>query len=200
MKELHDLLESYYEEIDPDQRLALLREYQSGPGCDDPAADYRKALYDYRYLDPKMPDRKVDKYLMAVLDLLYLFRGSIVLPGRYVKEVKKIMRDLERDERVLSDEAFEEAYVMEVRNAVRRYFDTCKSDSYHKKFFGITHSTADEKEKQRCLDAYRMSAGIAERLHLEKEMELFCRAVAEEYRLSRADGMTLTDAYQSYRK
>ena len=200
MNELHELLESYYEELDPDRRLALLNEYLAGPGAGDPAAEYRRELYAYRYQDPKVPDRKVDRFMMAILNLLYLFRGSVILPGRYVKEVKTVMKDLEQSGRVHTDKEFESAYVMEVRNAVRRYFDTCKSDSYHKKFFGITQSSADEKEKQRCLDAYRMSLGIAERLHLEKEMEMFCRAVSEEYRLSRADGMTLREAYRAVKK
>jgi hypothetical protein len=93
-----------------------------------------------------------------------------------------------------------DAFRMEVRNAVRRYFDTCKSDSYHKKFFGIQHSTADEKETQRCLDTWRMSVGVANRLGLNEEMALFCQAVDEEYRLSRADGLSVEEAYRKYKK
>ena len=90
--------------------------------------------------------------------------------------------------------------MLEVRNAVRRYFDTCKSDNYHKKLFGMTHSSSDEKEKQRCIDTWKMSAGLAQRVGLEDEMSLFNRAVAEEYRLSRADALTLEEAYRNYKK
>jgi hypothetical protein len=117
-----------------------------------------------------------------------------------VKEVEATIGALEHDEKVHTDPLFAEAFSLEVRNAARRYFDTCKSDSYHKKFFGIQASSADEKETQRCLDTWRMSLGIAERLSLKDEMTLLCQAVDEEYRLSRADGLSLEEAYRKLHK
>jgi hypothetical protein len=138
--------------------------------------------------------------MMALLTFMYLYKQGIIFPGRFTKQVRGIVKDLEHDARVHEDEDMAEAFRMEVRNAVRRYFDTCKSDSYHKKFFGITASSADEKETQRCLDTWRMSAGIASRLSLKEEMALFCQAVAEEYRLSRADGLSLEEAYRKLKK
>ena len=200
MADLNDLLESYYDEIDPASRLRLLEEYLAAAGASDPAGAYRKALYEYRCTDPANPERKVDKFMLAFLDYLYLFRSSKVFPSRHVKEVLKTLRGLELDEKVHTDPLFAEAFSLEIRNAVKRYFDTCKSDSYHRKFFGVTASNADEKEKQRCLDAFRMSYGLAERLGIEEEMALFCRAVGDEYRLSRADGLTLKEAYRNYTK
>lgn len=197
MKELHTLLESYYEELDPAKRLTILNEYMEAAG-DDPAAAYRRSLYEYRYIDPANPGRTVDKFMLAFLDYLYLFRSSKILPGRNVKETLKILQGLEQDERVHSDPDFAQALKLEIQNAARRYFDTCKSDSYHKKFFGVAHSNAEEKEKQRCLDAWRMSYGIAERLQLKEEMALFCEAVNDEYRLSRVDGLPLEQAYRNY--
>lgn len=200
MADQNELLENYYEELDSDKRRALLDEYLSGPPSDDPAAEYRKVLFDYRYTDPKDPERRVDNYMWALLSLMYTHRGSVIFPQRNVKEVRRIMKDLEQDERVHTDECFAEAFMLEVRNAVRRYFDTCKSDNYHKKLFGMTHSSSDEKEKQRCIDTWKMSAGLAQRVGLEDEMSLFNRAVAEEYRLSRADALTLEEAYRNYKK
>lgn len=198
MREAHDILDSYYEEIDPVKRLTILNEYMSEAASEDPAAQYRMQLYQYRYTDPKDPERKVDKFMLAILDFLYLFKNSRILPGRNVKETRKILEGLEQDERVHSDPAFAKALKLEIQNAARRYFDTCKSDSYHKKFFGVAHSNADEKEKQRCLDAWRMSKGLAQRLGLEKEMALFCEAVSDEYKLSRVDGLSLEEAYRGY--
>ena len=176
MADFSDLLESYYEEIDPDKRKKTLDEYLAAAGDSDPAAAYRKALYEYRFVD-----------------------SSRVLPGRYVKEVEATIGALELDERVHTDPLFAEAFNLEVRNAARRYFDTCKTDGYHRKFFGIAASKPEEKEKQRCIDVWRMSYGLAERLDLEEEMDLFCRALSEAYRLSRVDGLTLTEAYRSYK-
>ena len=45
-----------------------------------------------------------------------------------------------------------------------------------------------------------MSLGIAERLSLKDEMALLCQAVDEEYRLSRADGLSLEEAYRKLHK
>ena len=174
-----ELLESYYEELDPVKRLEYLNAYEEAAGSDDPVLPYRKGLYSYRYTDPKDPSRKVDHFMMALLTFMYLFKRGVI---------------------VHSDENMADAFRMEVRNAVRRYFDTCKSDSYHKKFFGIQHSTADEKETQRCLDTWRMSVGVANRLGLKEEMALFCQAVDEEYRLSRADGLSIEEAYRKFKK
>ncbi len=201
MTDRNELLEAFYEEIDPDKRSALLKEYQNAVSEEeDPVLPYRVKLCEYRYKNPKDPAKKVDNYLMALLTFMYLYKDSRILPGRNVREVLRTIKDMQQDERVLTENQYAEAYMMEVRNSVRRYFDTCKSDSYHKKFFGISHSSADEKEKQRCIDTWKMSAGLAERLKLAAEMDLFCRAVAEEYRLSRADGMTLEEAYGNYNK
>lgn len=195
-----ELLESYYEELDPVKRLEYLNAYEEAAGSDDPVLSYRKGLYSYRYTDSKDPSRKVDHFMMALLTFMYLFKRGVIFPGLYTKEVRGIIKDMEGDERVHSDENMADAFRMEVRNAVRRYFDTCKSDSYHKKFFGIQHSTADEKETQRCLDTWRMSVGVANRLGLKEEMALFCQAVDEEYRLSRADGLSVEEAYRKYKK
>ena len=200
MDDLNDLLESYYDEIDPDARIKILEEYLADAGASDSAAAYRKALYEYRYIDPANPDRKVDRFMLAFLDYLYLFKSSRVLPARHVKETLKTLHKLELDERVHTDPLFAQALSLEIRNAVKRYFETCKSDSYHRKFFGVTASNADEKEKQRCFDAWRMSYGLAERLGIEEEMALFCQAVSDEYRLSRADGLSLKEAYRNYKK
>ncbi len=199
MADLNDLLESYYEEIDPAKRRNILDEYIAAAGGSDPAASYRKALYEYRYVDPADPQKKLDRVMLAFLDFLYLYRSSRVLPGRYVKEVQATIKALELDEKVHADPLFAEAFGMEIRNAARRYFETCKTDGYHRKFFGITASKPEEKEKQRCIDVWRMSYGLAERLGLEEEMDLFCRALSEAYRLSRVDGLTLTEAYRSYK-
>ena len=199
MADLNDLLESYYEEIDPAKRRNILDEYIATAGDSDPAASYRKALYEYRNVDPADPQRKLDRFMLAFLDFLYLYRSSRILPGRYVKEVKTTIGSLELDERVHTDPLFAEAFSLEVRNAARRYFETCKTDGYHRKFFGITASKPEEKEKQRCIDVWRISYGLAERLGLEEEMDLFCRALSEAYRLSRVDGLTLAEAYRSYK-
>ena len=195
-----ELLESYYEELDPVKRLEYLNAYEEAAGSDDPVLPYRKGLYSYRYTDPKDPSRKIDHFMMALLTFMYLFKRGVIFPGLYTKEVRGIIKDMERDERVHTDEDMADAFKMEVRNAVRRYFDTCKSDAYHKKFFGIQHSTADEKETQRCIDTWRMSAGVADRLGLKEEMALFNKAVDEEYRLSRADGLSVEEAYRKYKK
>ena len=200
MADLNTLLESYYEEIDPASRLQVLNEYLAAAGDSDPAASYRKELYEFRHVDPRDPSRKLDRFLMTFLNFLYVYKNSRFLPGRYVKEVEVAVKDLEHDEKVHSDPQFADAFIMEVRNAAKRYFDTCKTDGYHRKFFGIAPSKADEKEKHRCLETWRMSYGLAQRMGLEDEMALYNKAISDEYRLSRVDGLSLEDAYRFYGK
>ena len=120
MADRSELLENYYEELDPDKRRSLLDQYLSGSAPDDPVDRYRSALYDYRYTNPKEPGRKVDNYMWALLSLMYTHRESLIFPGRNVKAVRRIMKDLAQDERVHTDERFAEAFTLEVRNAVRR--------------------------------------------------------------------------------
>ena len=129
MADLDDLLESYYDEIDPAKRRTILEEYLSAAGKCDPAASYRKALYEYRFIDSANPERKVDRFMLAFLDYLYLYRSSRVFPARHVKETLKTLHSLELDDRVHTDPLFAEAWSLEIRNAVKRYFQTCKSDN-----------------------------------------------------------------------
>ena len=104
MADRSELLENYYEELDPDKRRSLLDQYLSGSAPDDPVDRYRSALYDYRYTNPKEPGRKVDNYMWALLSLMYTHRESLIFPGRNVKAVRRIMKDLAQDERVHTDE------------------------------------------------------------------------------------------------
>ena len=121
MADRNELLEAFYEEIDPDKRLALLNEYkETVSGEEDPLLSYRVRLYDYRYKDPKDPARKVDNYLMAILTFMFLYKDSRILPGRNVKEALRTVKDMQQDERVLTDDQYAEAFMLEVRNSVRR--------------------------------------------------------------------------------
>ena len=219
MTDHNELLQKYYEELDTDKRRAYLEEYldslngtsevrddtgeslngtseSEGAKAGDPAAAYRKALFDFRYTDPKHPETQVDRFLRALLDLQFLYKQRSFFTGRLAREARKIVQSFEQDARVHTDEDFAGACRLEIRNAVRRYFDTCKADTYHRKLLGITASSAAEKEMQRCVDTWQMSQGLAERLHIQDDMELFCRAVGEEYQASREDGMTLEEAYR----
>ena len=48
MADLTEMLDSYYEELDPDRRRSIYSEYLAAGGSSDPVADYRKALFEYR--------------------------------------------------------------------------------------------------------------------------------------------------------
>ena len=80
MADLDDLLESYYDEIDPGKRWTILEEYLAAEDNCDPAAAYRKALYEYRCIDSANPERKVDRFMLAFLDYLYLYTPTRSLP------------------------------------------------------------------------------------------------------------------------
>ena len=48
MTERSELLESYYEELDPSRRRDILASYEEAEGADDPVLSYRKDLMSYR--------------------------------------------------------------------------------------------------------------------------------------------------------
>ena len=93
MADRNELLEAFYEEIDPDKRLALLNEYKEAVSEEeDPLLPYRVRLYDYRYKDPKDSSRRVDNYLMAILTFMFLYKDSRILPFRTIPTPSPVPR------------------------------------------------------------------------------------------------------------
>lgn len=205
---LQSRLQAYYAAIDPDERqkhledcAELLREGSgegaAGSAAADPAASYRQDLFAARHINQKDPAKKVDRFLGTLMNLLTIVHNPGLFPKWHRREVLSMLRRMELDGRPCEDSACEEALYLEYRNVVRRFFSTCADSAYAAKLFGLAHASAQDRERQRCIDTWEFSYGIAGMVGLEKEMALLCRAANDEYCASVPEAASLEEAYRA---
>jgi len=174
----------YYRELDPgkrrQQRDTLFREEP-----DDGANQVRAQLFDSRHTNPNGSADMVDTFLWQCVNLCFLYHSKTLFRKSGMKQAEEAIRSLclpipeEADEEKRA--AVERAYYWEYRNAVRRYYDTCTSSGYRRKVFGLMQSSEDEKKTQMLKDTWEMSRGAAGKFGKEAELELWIRAVEDEY-------------------
>ena len=224
MTELHPLLISYYDEIDPPKRYEHLKEYTEAVGSGMTPADvYRIALFNARHSAPNAaglfgifgkskargnnagsgndssvpnPPGELDVFLREILVMLTIYKNGGPFPKRNRKDVLSSLNTLRLDDRPSRDKECEEVLYLEMRNAIKRYFFTCQDYSYGRKLLGLGIAKPEERERLRCFDTWGFSLGLARFLDLTEEMELFCRAANDEYCAS-VDGVeSLESAYK----
>ena len=91
------------------------------------------------------------------------------------------MRELVLENAQDWDEAKRAAAYWEYRNAAKRYLATCNSPNYGKKLFGIMQSTDEEKLAKTARDFYATIVTVPAKYEREEEMELFTRALKDEF-------------------
>ena len=224
MTELHPLLQDFYEEIEPKKRHNHLKEYlEAAGGAKTPADEYRVALFNSRHADSNKPGSlgllgmskarakktdtpagpavltppgEMDAFLRVILVLLTIYKNPGFFPKKNIKEVLSLMDTLMLDDRASNDQDCQEAFYLEMRNAVKRFFSTCHDSSYGRKLLGLSASSNEEKERLRCFDTWGFSFGIARLLQLEQELDILCRAANDEYCASAPDAESLESAYK----
>ena len=140
-----------------------------------------KKLYEQRYVDPKHPEAEVDVFLWYIMALLQHFQNGGLFKNRRKKEILKLLSLMGIEDGMTTDEPEGCAAYMECRNAVRKYFECCSDSKYGGKLLGLIPSTEDDRSARMRLDAYSFSYGLAEKFGIEREMQLFLRAVDDEY-------------------
>ena len=226
MTELHPLLTSYYDEVDPPKRYALLKEYAEAVGSEmTPADAYRIALFNARHSDPgakgffsifgkpksqgskagggnglSVPNApgELDIFLREILLMLTIHKNPGPFPKNMRKDVLTSLSTLRLDDRPSRDKECEEVLYLEMRNAIKRYFSTCQDYSYGRKFLGLGTAKPEERERLRCFDTWGFSFGLARLLELTEEMELVCRAANDEYCASVEGVESLEAAFKQY--
>ena len=167
----------YYQELDPEKRLAILNEYADP---ENPTDVFRKKLFSERYEDPKNPKRRVDTWLWKCVYLpgIYKRRRIFVKPLRH--EVEQTLKELHLTELEEMSAEQREALYLEYRNAARRYLTTCKGDRYGSSLFGLKKAEEDDQKVLAAEDIWNASLGIARAVGLEEQMKLWCDALYEE--------------------
>lgn len=172
--------QEYYQEIDEEKRWQiyerLVKEIQ-----DDGANALRKELYQWRYINPKKPGKRVDKGIWEMIVMPAQLRGVIVFSGSTKKQIAQSLKNLRITEENSRDEVLRAAVYWEIRNIARRFYDSCNSPKYGRKFFGLQQSDWDEKLRRMSKDLWNMAENVPNKFHMEKEMEIFSDAVLDEF-------------------
>ena len=168
----------WYREPDPERRRDMLEVLQREEP-DDGANEYRSYLFERRH-GPAGTEQK-DVFLWHCVNFSQIYESAVILKGLSRKEVREALRQIGYDKAAGYGEAGEGALYWEIRNAARRYFKTCQNPEYRKVLFGLMNSSSKDKKNQMCKDAWQMSAGLGDRLGMSQELEIWIRAVTDEY-------------------
>lgn len=170
----------YYRETDRKRRLKMRNQlFMLEP--DDGANEYRKKLYECRYINPRDPEAEQDLYLWHCVNFSELGGSARLFKGRARKEILEALKQMGFSEMPEYGPEGEKALYWEIRNGVKRYFETCKDTGYRRQLFGLLSTTEEDRLRQMCKDAWNMSVGIAVHYGLEEELKLWKQAVQDQY-------------------
>ena len=180
MYQIGECWKEFYKELEPDRRKELYKTAVQ-ESEDDGANSLRKELMEMRYTDPRDSSRKVDNFLWNMVILPGYMRPMYFIKAIGEREIKGIIRDLGLEDAQEWDESKRAAAYWEYRNTAARYLTTCEGPSYAKKLFGTMHSTDEEKLAKTAKDFYSMAVLVPAKYGVEKELELFIRALKDAF-------------------
>lgn len=175
---------SFYQETDEKKRGAILEELLAKVP-DDGANALRKKLYDNRYHDPKKPGKRVDRGIWEMVVMPAYMGGFLTTKKRTRAYIATSLQNLGITEETRSEAVLTSAVYWEIRNIAKRFYKSCESPRYGRKFFGITESSWEEKQVRCGRDVWIMAEVVADKFDMKREMKVFSDAVIDEfYRVS----------------
>ena len=180
MYDMNPAWSEYYRELEPDQR-AMILERLLAKVPDDGSNRFRKMLFARRYLEEGSESPSVDRYLWQCVNFVQLYDSSRFFKKGSRKEVMSFLNGNGYNEAMESGPAGEKALYWEIRNAAKRYFKTCGGSDYRRAIFGLLSPGKEDQKKQMCLDTWKMSIGVGQRLDITKNLSLWKKAVLDEY-------------------
>lgn len=172
--------EAFYQELDEKKRAKLLEELLVSVS-DDGANALRKTLFENRYNDPKKPGKKVDRGIWEMVVMPSYLSGFIVSKARIQKFINISLENLGINDDVRNSEVLTSAVYWEIRNIAKRFYATCNSPKYGRKFFGMTESSWEEKQVRCGHDVWIMAEVVADKFDMKEEMQIFSDAVVDEF-------------------
>ncbi|MBR2256442.1 MAG: hypothetical protein IJ899_03680 [Blautia sp.] len=170
----------YYRELEPERRAMILERLLSEEP-DDGSNRFRKRLFEQRYLEGDGQKPSVDRYLWQCVNFVQLYDASRFFKKGSRKEVMSFLKESGYNEAMEGGPEGEKALYWEIRNASKRYFKTCSGSDYRRALFGLISPGEAERKNQMCLDTWKMSIGIGQRLDIAKSLSLWKMAVLDEY-------------------
>lgn len=199
MEEKQALQQTYFNELDPELRLEVLKRYRESHPQDADLVLYQK-LWDLRYTDPKNPKQRVDSFLWQIINLMCLYRVSRFFSKGTEKEISAAMKTLGFSEAAGYGDAGRETLYLEFRNAARRYFGTCDHKAYGKKLMGIVTMNDKERREKMAREVWQLTEGLSDRFETGGDMALFCKAVRDEFVEECPDGAKLLSEQRERRR
>ncbi len=181
MHELNEKWKLYYGETDPKKRRELL-DAAAAEGAEDEMTPIRRSLYECRYTG--------DGADMMIRLIMGSISAAQVVRFALKWNVRSIKKDMERAGFKMcldAGAAGRECLFHEVKNGVKRYIETCRSDSYGAAFSGMIKISKEEQHRRMTRQLYNMTYGLMERtagIEVERfgeYMLLFCEATEEAY-------------------
>ena len=181
MYELNEKWKLYYSETDPVKRRELF-DAAIADNAEDETVPIRKSLYECRYTG-EGADMMI-RLIMGSISAAQVVRFALKW------NVKSIKKDMERAGFKMGFDAVDagrECLFHEVKNGVKRYIETCRSDSYGSAFSGMIRISKDEQHGRMTKELYNMTYGLMEKtagIEVERFREymlLFSEATEEAY-------------------
>ncbi len=181
MYELNEKWKLYYSETDPAKRRELF-DAATADNAEEDAATLRKSLYECRYTG--------DGADMMIRLIMGSISAAQVVRFALKWNVKSIKKDMERAGFKTGFDAGDtgrECLFHEIKNGVKRYIETCRSDSYGSAFSGMIKISRDEQHGRMTKELYNMTYGLMEKsagIEVERFREymlLFSEATEEAY-------------------
>ncbi len=184
MYNLDDKWKLYYSETDPAKRKEIFEtltgEDDSGSG---EISTVAKKLYDVRYTD--------DGADMMIKLIMSSISVKQVVDFALKWNIKGVKKDMEKAGFKIGFEAGDTGKLClfhEIKNGVKRYIETCRSESYGSAFSGMIKISKEEQHGRMKKELYNMTYDLMDRTkgieveHFREYMELFRDAAAEEFR------------------
>lgn len=180
--------QEYYMELEPERRFRLLQQNLSQEE-DDGANALRQRLFFLRHMEEGKSQPSVDRYLWACVNFVQVYGSSRLFKKSGKKEIEKFLEQSGYREALSVGDAGEAALHWEIRNAAKRYFKTCTGKEYRRSLFGLLSPGEADQKRQMCQDVWKMTLGLQRRFDMAGELELWTKAVHDEFVLTDPDAL-----------
>ena len=168
----------FYDEIKYESRKRFLAIIEAQEELT-PEEEFAKEVFEKRY----SKDGEVDNFIRSFLDNMYLYRFRFS-KKKSLKLAFDTLHNLMIDRAKELGESYEDYVYWEIRNVTKLYLWTSNDPSYNKKAFGLITSSEEEKQAAVIQDLLEMSYGVAHKVGVIEEMELFSAAIEDEIKRS----------------
>ena len=145
------------------------------------SVDGKNSSVDSQNFSASSQKPSVDRYLWQCVNFSQLYDTSRLFKKGKRREVEEFLAEGGYTDAMGAGPNGERALYWEIRNAAKRFFKTCSGSEYRRSLFGLLSPGGEDQKKQMCLDTWKMTMGVGERLGISDSLSLWTKAVMDEY-------------------